>query len=456
MLQKIIVILIFVSVDFANKCCKNCCCCDDDVLESNGSAIGSNDAVLSPTLELYKVTDGGKSSVTERVLEAIESFETLYDQHQNSIKDYRSKHDYLILSDSEGKYFNIYAWLRVGGVIKKYDFKNPRYVYFNLEGLKSGKIEFSNASPAEGFNGPKENIYKPHEDASPSGKWFRIPKLELTEDYNVKTLCHIGDFVDRGRNSLSSLLTLVYLKKIVCDAGSSDVLRIIFGNHEFAVYSGLSEEYKDLTKEGLKASNVKGDILCKLCQIAVQQDLFVFGDVIDINNNKIILVHKTLTEQDLEYLSKVLGGVYNAGNIYEKIKDINSKIKEKCSDLGFMKDLMQKICCEPSNYISDGGVNCISNQINGHIHKHFEKSKKSNYLSWLTGNYLEDKNILFVDNWSTTDVDRGSHVGDGRRGMSKASIFGLDKGKELKDFSLCIFVDDKKGADNGKFFLYNR
>ena len=426
-------VAIFVPVDFAKGCCKKCCCCNDDV----------------PSVDL------STSSATERVLEAIESFETLYDKHQSSIEEYRSKRDYLILSDSEGKYFNVYAWLRVGGVIKKYDLKNPIYVYFNLEELKSGKIEFSNASPAEEFNGPKENIYKPHEDASQSGKWFRIPKLELTEDYKAKTLCHIGDFVDRGRNSLSSLLTLVYLKKIVCDAGSSDVLRIIFGNHEFAVYSGLYEEYNDLTKVGLKAINVKGDILCKLCQIAVQQDWFVFVDVIDINNNKIILVHKTLTEQDLVYLSDVLEGEYNAENIYDEIKNINSKIKEKCSDLEFMKDLMQKICCESSNYISENGVNCISNQINGHIHKHFEKSKKSYYLRWLTGNYLEDKNILFVDNGSTTDVDSDSKVGDGRNGRSKASIFGLDKSKWLKDFSLCVVVDDKRRNEDDNFSLYD-
>ena len=426
-------VAIFVPVDFAKECCKKCCCCNDDV----------------PSVDL------DKSSATERVLEAIESFETLYDQHQNSIKDYRSKHDYFILSDSEGKYFNIYSWLRVGGVIKKYDFKNPIYVYFNLEGLKSGKIEFSDDPPVEEFNGPKENIYKPHEDASKSGKWFRIPKLELTEDYNVKTLCHIGDFVDRGRNSLSCLLTLVYLKKIVCDAGSSYVLKIIFGNHEFAVYSGLSEEYKDLTKTGVKASNVKGDILCKLCQIAVQQDWFVFGDVIDINTNKIILVHKTLTGQDLDYLSNVLEGVYNEKNIYDEIKDINSKIKEKCSDLKFMKDLMQKICLDSPNYIRDGGVNCISNQINGHIHKHYEKSKKSYCLPWLTGNYLEDKNILFVDNWSTTDVDSGRHIGNGQRGRSKASIFGLDKNEELKGFSLCVVVDDKRRNEDNNFSLHD-
>ena len=251
------------------------------------------------------------------------------------------------------------------------------------------------------------------------------------------------------------MLTLVYLKKIVCDAGSSYVLKIIFGNHEFAVYSGLSEEYKDLTKTGVKASNVKGDILCKLCQIAVQQDWFVFGDVIDINTNKIILVHKTLTGQDLDYLSNVLEGVYNEKNIYDEIKDINSKIKEKCSDLKFMKDLMQKICLDSPNYIRDGGVNCISNQINGHIHKHYEKSKKSYCLPWLTGNYLEDKNILFVDNWSTTDVDSGRHIGNGQRGRSKASIFGLDKNEELKGFSLCVVVDDKRRNEDNNFSLHD-
>lgn len=188
------------------------------------------------------------------MLEAIESFETLYDKNQNSIEDYRPKHDYLILSDSEGKYFNIYAWLRVGGVIKKYDFKNPIYVYFNLEGLKSGKIEFSNASPDEEFHGPKENIYKPHEDASQSGKWFRIPKLELTEDIETsqKTLCHLGNVVVRGCNYLSCLLTLIYLKWQLKLRHVEKRLILVFGDRDVLKYDDELCFYNYLLHESHK------------------------------------------------------------------------------------------------------------------------------------------------------------------------------------------------------------
>lgn len=50
---------------------------------------------------------------------------------------------YYILSDNEGKYFNVYAWLRVGGMIKKYNYDDPTYVYFDLETFpKEGNVVF--------------------------------------------------------------------------------------------------------------------------------------------------------------------------------------------------------------------------------------------------------------------------------------------------------------------------
>ena len=394
-----------VSVNVGCDCCKKLC--GDPLLDSD------------PSLN---------SAYSERVTSSIVEFECGFFPDQFGGP---KKNNYYITTSNEGKYFNIYAWLRVGGMIKKaikeYVGKRYTYVYFNLEELKSGEINFYDDPPGEEFNGPvdefrcpveelngpKKNIYKPHEDASKSGKWFRIPKLELTEDFKTSqnTLCHLGNFVGRGRNSLSCLLTLIYLKLVLKEQGLDKRLILVFGDRECLTYNDDVCFYDDLLCEKCVGNDIKQNIIHKICMEAIKQQLFVFMGTLTTNSSeKVGLTHKTLTDVGMQNIFRELNFIKAAdSSYYDYAEEIN---------LGLSKGLIN------TNSNTDVFFKNILNFSNGERLKYQINDHDPNLLlakSTHDANFLTEKHILFAYAGSSGCLAFNNI--DPTEGLSRATIF---------------------------------
>lgn len=89
---------------------------------------------------------------------SIKTFEELYELHKeeitNQMKSINESDRILGISDSEGKYFIFYAWLRLSGLIKRFDVSSPSWEYFNL-----GDSTFSDTPVGQYSNNEDEKIF---------------------------------------------------------------------------------------------------------------------------------------------------------------------------------------------------------------------------------------------------------------------------------------------------------
>ena len=412
------VYVIIVSVNVGCGCCKRCDCCKKD-----------------HSLD---------SAYSERVISSIREFEYSFFPDQFSGP---KKNNYYITTSNEGKYFNIYAWLHVGGMIKRYvkgyDGKKYKYVYFNLEELNRGEIKFYNDPPDEDFNGPdhefscsveelnlQKKIYKPHEDASKSGRWFRIPKLELKEDFNTSqnTLCHLGNFVGRGRNSLSCLLTLIYLKLVLKEQGLDKRLILVFGDREILTYDDDVCFYDDLLYKNCVGNDIKQNIIHKICMEAIKQQLFVFmGTLITNSSEKVGLTHKTLTDVGMQNIFRKLNITKTQNSsYYDYEEDINLGLSTGLTNTNSNTDVFFK------NILNFNNGNRLKYQINDHDLNPLLTNSAHD------ANFLTEEHILFAYDGSS-GCFKSNNI-DPTKGLSRATIFIVNTNRGFISNNVkCIF-----------------
>ena len=205
------------------------------------------------------------SADQENVFTSIKTFEELYELHKeevtNQMKSINESDRILGISDSEGKYFIFYAWLRLSGLIKKFDVSSPSWKYFDLD-----NFTFSDTHVGQYSNNENEKDFFLSSDKA----YVRFPKLEI--DPNFASCCiHLGDILDRGRNATICLLTVFYIKQMLLQQGKGERFILVIGNHDLQCYS----LYNDENKHDILYGNNKQRVF-KIVHWAIQQKLMQF------------------------------------------------------------------------------------------------------------------------------------------------------------------------------------
>ncbi len=333
---------------------------------------------------------------SEEVYSTIERFEKIYEKNRELIEQSVKNKDIFIVSDTEGKFFNIYSVLRTSGLIKPYDSEKKPKIFYNTQ----------------------NNAF---EDESKGDKSFSIPLFEINEHCKNK-LIHCGDICDKGKNSIPCLLVLLYVKKIL-----KDNVILIIGNHELFYYGSYRDE---ASKQPIVFN-------------AIKNNLMKFFGRIRIGNTSFLLTHKEVVEEDFtgikkaingddillfnDYVKNVINEVYKEGKCFYKHKEI--KELEVCYDNP--GDLLNNKIIPYTHETS------LNNQICGHIHHRVEHLVKGAIEH---GCYFENKNILYVDNYSTDKYN------DGSSGASQVHIHTFNSDEEVKQDTVLRITDRKENS----------
>ncbi len=385
------------------------------------------------------------SARQEDIFIAIQNFESIFEKHQDEILQKMNAvpeaQRIFAESDTEGKFFNIYALLRLSGAIEKFDWRKPQFVEFDIvsktfqdkpQGRYAAYKQFSSAEEYK-------KIW-----VSEDGKRIRIPKFTFNKNFKGKIL-HLGDFVDRGRNSVPGFLTMLYAKEQL-----GDKCHLIVGNHE--LYPDLPHK----TVEENVYSRIEYDLVSELTQHYWDQKKMKFFDTILIGGKPVLLTHVeisahlTASDQFYDVFEKRHGvDFFTDKDFLDNIESLETTVRQKVN-VNLEKWYRQWLEDIPGN-VNDENKSIFISQMCGHLHHPVEadkivKANKSGQINTRKGYFFkkDDKTILYLDNYSTT-----SDIG-GLFGFSKADIHLIDAGKELNGDTVFRFVD--KDSDNFKIF----
>ncbi|MDR2458134.1 MAG: metallophosphoesterase [Clostridiales Family XIII bacterium] len=369
------------------------------------------------------------SADQENIFLTIGRFEYLYALHQGDIDkqiQIVNEIDRIYgLSDSEGKYWNLYSWLRLSGLIKKFDPANPGWIYFNL-------ISHSFSETPSGEYSKDEN--DKNFLLSKNGKFIRFPKFEVNPDYK-STCIHLGDILDRGRHATICLLTVLYLKELLVTQGKGDLLILIIGNHELQNYV---EENRFDVLFGDGKQSVRNIVLH-----AIKKNWMQFFGMIQIGSKRVLLTHREISKDTVNCPSfrAMFPGidVDTGAKFLTKIGELNDCFKNS-DDL---KKLSSWGDCDRWEhvYLKDL-TNIFISQLCGHIH-HSEDVKVKCDLTDRFGYFFMDPKgdcVIYFDNYSTTSTSSGHY------GLSTANVLFFDriKNPDMKDAVVFKLVDRKE------------
>ena len=387
----------------------------------------SNKSDLIPTTKSQPKSNYTCSADQENVFTSIKTFEELYELHKeevtNQMKSINDNDRIFGISDSEGKYFIFYAWLRLSGLIKKFDVSSPSWKYFDLNNFTFSDTpvgKYSNNENDKDFFLSSDEIY------------IRFPKFEI--DPNFASCCiHLGDILDRGRNATICLLTVLYIKQMLVQNGKGEQFILVIGNHELQCYSSDNENKYDILYGNNKQS------VFKIVHWAIQNKLMQFFGVLEINNKKVLLTHREISKATVPNVKNLFGADLDLDtqeNFFLNINEMNQRFEQKPFATMFSSacdvDGWQYVKKEDSEKI-------FINQFCGHIH---HALTGEGYLDFRSGYFFfDDKSnnaIVYLDNYSTTSIS-------GHSGLSTANIHIFDKTKDLKDGDIVFrFVDSSK------------
>ena len=352
-----------------------------------------------------KIKINGKINIKNNIMDSIIDI-TEYKININKLKNVidevnkvNEEDRVFIQSDTEGKVFNIISTLQIANII---DINNPIEVYYNFE------------------NGKFENIK--------SKNSIKLKLFKVNKGFSGIYI-HLGDIVDRctgNHQCLKSLLLLLYIKQEL-----GDKIKLICGNHELT-------DYFRLGNPGCNCCYDVRDIITLIVFKAISNGQIKYLDQINIGYTDYILTHKVLYTLDIDkikcFLKDKINNVndLNEYNFSKLIDVVNNSFKGYFTNIfNVNKEIdiynYSSVYDHLYNEIVVGervkilGYNiCLKNQICGHDHHEINKC------------YIEDKNILFVDNYSY-DINSGYnekpmsniHFFNKREEVNKHKIFNI-------------------------------
>ncbi len=372
------------------------------------------------------------SAAQEDIFIAMQNFESIFEKHQDEIDQKMNAiaEDQRIFgtSDTEGKFFNIYALLRLSGAIEKFDWTNPQFVEFEISSKEfkqsPSETKYSNEYKQFANEGNYKKIW-----FSDDGKYIRIPKFEFKNNFKG-TILHLGDIVDRGRNGILCYLTMLYAKEQL-----KDRCHLIIGNHELYNYA-----HSNLSEDVYGRGNGR-DLILEITKHYLGAGKMKFFDKIQIGGKDFLLTHTEMSTAELgsgEFKKVFLNGytpnISTAEDFFHNIATLNRNAQK-----AFQHALPE---WHQSEFVKNNTGNIFINQLCGHLHHPIEK--QTGQISGRKGYFFAKNNtMLYLDNYSTTSYDGGI-------GFSKADLHLIDAGKELNGDTVFRFVDQQ--SDNFKIF----
>lgn len=382
------------------------------------------------------------AALQEDLFEAITLFEKIFESNSKEINQYLEnideKNRIYGVSDTEGKYFIMYAWLRLSGMVEKFNFNEPEYIEYDIE----KDIFIDNKKLIGTYRKYRQELRKDkYKDVfyDEVNKIMRFPKLKIKNEWS-STCIHLGDILDRGKHGTICLLTLLYLKDYLNKNinNKSNNLILVLGNHEIHRYS---KHYFDIL-----GSDEKKDLLIDIVCKWIEKGQIKFFDKIKIGGQDVLLTHREISKQTAQMLfdKKIFGNfdIQEAKNFLLHVDDMNKHFIEN----------PQKKTIDCDKWIEvdkNDTTNIFLSQLCGHYHHGLRKGRGRFVNKGRDGYFFFDKKngnfICYFDNFSTTEYI-------GIYGPSTANIHVLDKSKKVDENGDLVF-EFKDTTDN--FHIFN-